>query len=187
MDNGSKIREIVDRTLQKWFDLGLDSVPVQPPPSMAASADCNEESYWRWVPTASTVTVEDLASLEATIGFALPTAYKLFLQHKHFYDLNISEADFLSHVDGSWQNDLLEEWYNGAPRDELIDKGYLPFAGWAGAGDLLCFDTNRNEDSHDYPIVLWNHESGGTDDFSPNFISLLIGLDAEEQQKRRGS
>ena len=71
--------------------------------------------------------------------------------------------------------------FDGYPREYLIDKGYVPFADWSDWG-LLCFDTNRNTNDHNYPIVLWDHEiADEVQDLYKNFYDLLVKLDEEEK------
>lgn len=135
--------------------------------------------YENWLPIASTVTNEQLTAFETTIGYSLPPSYKAFLQYKHFYDLAIGGAEFFIHPVDDWLVQLhyqvLEMW----PAENLA-AGLLPFASWGGAGDMLCFDTSRNQDTREYPVLLWNHEDNHhTEDFSPDFTALLQQVELE--------
>ena len=180
MNSAATMQAVVDRSLQRLMQAGLNAVPLPVHPLMAASQPSiyADDGYENWLPIASTVTDEQLVAFEATIGYSLPPAYKAFLHYKHFYDLYIGEAEFFTHPVDDWlaqlQYQVLEMW----PAENLA-AGLVPFASWGGAGDMLCFDTSRNQDTAEYPVMLWNHQDNNqTEDFSPNFTTLLQQLDS---------
>ena len=67
----------------------------------------------------------------------------------------------------------------------LIEKGLIPFADYGGIG-FLCFDTNINPGDNNYPVVKWDHEDG-IEQYSANFLELMITLDKEASIDSYGS
>jgi hypothetical protein len=56
---------------------------------------------------------------------------------------------------------------------------------WSDWG-LLCFDTNRNKDDKNYPVVLWDYEMADKfQDQYKDFYDLLTKLDVEERKNIR--
>ncbi|WP_175620575.1 SMI1/KNR4 family protein [Chryseobacterium schmidteae] len=151
------IKNIIDLYLRKWVDMGINQLPRQIETEMSdLNQDMSEE--WRtWFPVNSKVTDEEINEIENRIGYEFPEDYKTFLKHKHFYELQISEVSFCEHPVNTWNTSLKEMIFDGYPKEFLIDKGYIPFANWSDWG-MLCFDTNKNQDDKNYPIVLWDHE-----------------------------
>jgi len=160
----------------------LNRRPAKIDPLMAdPNQDPTEE--WRiWFPIDSKVSDNEIAEFEMQIGHKLPSDYIIFLKYKHFYELNISEASFCKHPVNTWRRELVKMIYEGYPKEYLIDKGLIPFADWSDWG-LLCFDTNRNFLSANYPIVLWDHEiADWNKDFCISFKSLIKKLDKDDKE-----
>lgn len=176
--------ELVDRALQWLVRHQINNVPVPVHPLMAAGYPSlfADEGYEAWLPIASTVTTRQLAELEATLGYSLPASYKAFLQHKHFYELTIGQAEFFAHPPDEWLQVLREEMLQSGPA-ALDQTGLLPFASWGGAGDELCFDTTQPKPAAEYPVMLWHHEDGRTKLFSANFAALWPQLLAETPER----
>jgi hypothetical protein len=180
--NEQKIKAIIDIYLQKWIDIELNTLPVQIEPEMTDQNQNKIEDWNFWYPINSTVTDSEIEDFEKQVGYVLPTDYKTFLKHKHFYELHISEVSFTSHPVNTWRVKQTEIIFEGYPAEYLIEKGYLPFANWSDWG-LLCFDTNSNKEDNNYPIVLWDHEIA--DEVEPkytDFLDLMNKTDAEEKQ-----
>lgn len=176
------ITDIIDTYLQKLVDSDINSLPGKIEPEMRPSGHDDQKEWQKWIPIPSRVIDEEITEFEGRIGHKLPSDYIRFLKHKHFYELAIAEATFCSHPVNTWRASLTEMVYNGYPREFLIDKGYIPFANWSDWG-YLCFDTNRNFLSADYPIVLWDHETADqVDDFSSDFKTLLKKLDKADKE-----
>ena len=172
------IEEIVDTYLQKWMDAGLNMLPGEIEQEMAGPK--NSDGWTIWYPIPSQVTDSVIDDFEEQIRHWLPSDYRQFLRYKHFYDLNISEANF-THPVNTWRRAHVGLIFEGYPREFLIDKGYLPIASWSDWG-MLCFDTNTGDGSTAYPVVLWDHESARkVTPFYNNFTDLLRGLDQKEQ------
>ena len=171
---------IIDRHLKSWLEKGLNSLPEEIEPEMAnPNEPPNDEGWQNWYPISSMVTDSEIESLEKALNVLLPNSYKIFLKHKHFYELYISEAHFSGHQIRYWKRHLLEMAFEGYPRELLIDKGYIPFADWSDWG-MLCFNTNISRKDNEYPIILWDHDRWDDyEPFSENFYSLLQKLDAE--------
>lgn len=78
----SIITRIVDKYLQRWIDIGLNRSPQDIEPEMADPAGPDDEGWTTWYPIDSTVTDEEIAQIEATIGYSLPPSYHVFLKHR---------------------------------------------------------------------------------------------------------
>jgi hypothetical protein len=174
------IEEIVDSYLEKWKAIGLNKLPRPIDKEMAGPTD--NEGWTTWYAIDSQVTDAEIRDFEEQIGHKFPADYKRFLKHKHFYELNISEATF-THPVNTWRRAHVGLIYEGYPREFLIDKGYLPIAGWSDWG-VLCFDTNSGNREHNYPVVLWDHEMAHTVTPAYNsFTDLMRGLDSKAYQR----
>jgi len=177
------IKEIIDTYLKKWVDAGINNHPIPIEDEMADPLQDKTEEWRTWFPITSSVTDFEIEDFEKQIGRMLPEDYKILLKHKHFYDLHISEASFCAHPIHTWKARQVEFIFNGYPKEFLIEKGFMPFADWSDWG-LLCFDTNRNKENSNYPIVLWDHEiSDEVQDQYKDFYDLLIKLDLQDKQE----
>ncbi|MDN3690830.1 SMI1/KNR4 family protein [Chryseobacterium tructae] len=165
-----KIELIIDKTLNFWIEHKLNQLPSDIEDKMLAPVQPDEE--WKfWIPVKSTVTDTELQELEKETGFVFPDDFKIFLKHKHFYELQISEVSFCSHPLSTWRACLREMMFDTYPREFLFDKGYVPFAIYSDWG-LLCFDTHRNN-----AIVRWDHEDVDTFEYQyKNFYELLTEI-----------
>jgi hypothetical protein len=131
------IASIVDNYLQREIDLEGNKHPGKIDNLMAdPTQDINEE-WRRWFPINSTVTGGEIAAIEIQLGHKLPSEYVLFLKYKHFYKLNISEASFCKHPVNTWITEFNKMIYSGYPKEYLIDRGLIPFAGVIGAFYVL--------------------------------------------------
>lgn len=175
------IKNIIDIYLRKWVDMGINQLPVQIETEMSdLNQDMSEE--WRtWFPINSKVTDEEINDIENRIGYEFPEDYKTFLKHKHFYELQISEVSFCEHPINIWRTSLTEMIFDGYPKEFLIDKGYIPFANWSDWG-MLCFDTNKNQNDKNYPIVLWDHELADEVQYQyEDFYDMIEKIDQENR------
>lgn len=149
--NGKIIKIIINLHLKEWIECGMNTTGVPVEPDMAdPEASSEGEGLQIWLPINSRVTDTEIKELEIEIGHRLPNDYKTFLKHKHFYQLQISEACFFKHPVNRWKDHFLKEILDGWPPENLLKKGYIPFADWSDWG-LLCFDTNRNDSGNNYP------------------------------------
>jgi len=179
------IANIVDKYLDDWVNEGLNCLPVgNIEPEMRGPNQDEHEEWKTWIPINSEVTDEEIEKLENTIGYLLPESYKLFLKHKHFYELQISEVRFCPNIVNQLQQHLPKMIFDGYPREYLIDKGFISFADYNDFG-VLCFDTSKKTAGNEYGIVLWDHEI--VNSFEPrykNFTEMMIMLDIEAQNMR---
>jgi hypothetical protein len=177
------IKNTIDVYLKKWVDMELNQLPRQIEAEMS-DPNQDKDKEWRvWFPIESKVTDSEIEEIEHRIGHSFPEDYKIYLKHKHFYELQISDAAFCEHPVNTWRASLSEMIFNGYPREFLIDKGYIPFIHWSDWG-LLCFDTNRNRVDKDYPIVLWDHENAAEfQDQYKSFYDLILKLNEEDSKR----
>ncbi|WP_338792586.1 SMI1/KNR4 family protein [Bernardetia sp. MNP-M8] len=176
------IKNIIDTYLTKWINIGLNQKLRPIEVEMSDPNQDKKEEYRIWHPIESKVTDMEIKEIEDRIGHNFPNDYKTFLKHKHFYELQISEASFCEHPINTWRKSLTEMIFNGYLTEFLIDEGYIPFINWSDWG-LLCFDTNRNKDDKNYPVVLWDHERADQfEDKYKDFYDLLTQLDKEERK-----
>lgn len=173
-----EIKVIVNKYLSLWADIGQNTWPEPVEPEMADSTQDNQENLQIWHSISSTVTDTDLKDLETQIGHFLPSDYKFFLKYKHFYSLVIG-VEFCSHPINKWRSELNKMIFESFTNENLIERGFIPFADYGGIG-FLCFDSNRNPGDNNYPIVLWDHE-GELENYSENFFELMKKLDRENQ------
>lgn len=177
------IKTIIDTYLNEWVELELNSLPQEIEPEMSDPEQDPKEEWKTWFPVPGKVTDQEIADFEEQIGHQLPQDYKILLKHKHYYELAIYEATFAAHPVNRWRHFHASMIFDGYPREFLIDKGLLPIASWSDWG-LLCFDTNRNKEDANYPVVLWDHEQAHHfKDFAPDFYQLLLHLDSEAKKK----
>jgi hypothetical protein len=98
--------------------------------------------------------------------------------------LYIGEGVMCEHPVNTWRASLSDMLYRGYPREFLIDKGLLPFAGMSDWG-LLCFDINRGYLNANYPVVLWDHEVVDWHiDYAPSFRMALRRLDKDYKKRQ---
>ena len=112
------IATIIDNHLNKWIEKGIHSLPGRIEPEMAnPNEPMNEEGWQKWYPIDSTVTDTEIEELEKQLNFKLPKDYKIFLKHKHFYELYIYEARFSGHIIRDWKRHLITMAFDGYPRE----------------------------------------------------------------------
>ena len=178
----TKIREIIDKHLNKWIERKLNTLPGKIEAEMADPVQTKNDEWKTWHPVNSKVTDAEIEDHEQYIRHKFPDDYKSFLKYKHFYELHISEASFCEHPVNIWRAAQTDMIFDGYPAEFLIEKGFIPFADWSDWG-LLCFDTNRNNGHNNYPIVLWDHEMANrTEDVYKDFYDMMIRLDEEEDK-----
>ena len=148
------ITEIIDKHLNHWKKKGGNFTLDPLPKEMFTGEFFDEEDEVKyWKPIESSVTQEQIKELEKEFNTKFPSLYKQLLLHKHFIELHIGQVSIFSHPSEGWQNRLRKRVLDGWPKEDLIEKGLLPFADYNDWG-LLCFDTNEEST----PIILWDHE-----------------------------
>ncbi|MBV7531378.1 SMI1/KNR4 family protein [Chitinophaga sp. sic0106] len=182
MIKNQKIQEIIDFYLQACIEAGSNIQYGKIESEMAGPIQDSTKEYQIWLPIKSEITEDELQQFEEELGYKLPKDYKAFLQHKHFYELYISEASFCEHPVNKWSSYLKKMIFDGWPHEYLVDKGYIHFADWSDWG-ALCFDTNSKTEAYDYPVVLWDHDRPlEIQEISQNFNSLILKLDDEHEE-----
>lgn len=179
--NKQIIYDFVDRGLKLLEELDLMRLPHDNMPQEMIDNTREKEDDWiPWKPVKSTVTDSDLREIERLTGKQFPASYKEFLGYKHFYDLdapNPMEVVFFRHPIRDWKNEFINYYSYDWVKDRLINKGYIPFAGHEDWG-IVCFDTNRNADSREYPIIMIDHDLVYDDpipyeEFGENFVDMI--------------
>ncbi|NBP67946.1 MAG: SMI1/KNR4 family protein [Cytophagia bacterium] len=171
VDNGLKSLEAMD-----MIRIVHNSMPQE----MVDETKERRDDWIPWKPIKSTVTDSDLIEIEELAGRQLPDSYKEFLKYKHFYELdapNTTDVVFFRHPIRDWKDEFVKYYSHNWVKERLIDNGYLPFAEHQDWG-IVCFDTNRNKESREYPVVMIDHELIYSDPipyehFGDNFIDLI--------------
>ena len=179
MINSDDIKRIIDISLEKFIEVEGNTLPQEIELEMADPNQDIDEEWKIWFPIKSTVTDDEIKELEIQLGFKYPEDYKVFLKHKHFYELYISKASFYEHPINTWKKSLLEVILDHNKKN-LIEKGFIPFAMWEDWG-CLCFDTNRNNGDNNYPVVLWDHEQ--PDKIEEKYITFYELMKSNDTQK----
>ena len=154
-----EIFEYVEKSLTNIKLADLMFIPHSNMPSEMIDLDVKQNEDWiPWKAITSKVTDKDILELENKIELKYPLLYKEFLKYKHFYELeNIAEITFFKHCVRDWKKYLLDQYFESWEPDEIIKKGFIPFADYSDWG-IVCFDTNRMEDN-DCPIIMFDHET----------------------------
>jgi hypothetical protein len=175
------IYDFVDKALKSLEESGLMRIPHDNMPQEMIDQTKEKTDDWvPWKPIKSTATDSDLIEIEKLTGKQFPESYKAFLKYKHFYELdapNPMEVVFFRHPIKDWKNEFTKYYSYDWVKEKLIAKGYIPFAGHQDWG-IVCFDTNRNNEAGEYPIVMIDHEliyddPIPTEDFGENFIDMI--------------
>lgn len=179
------LHDIVDKSLKKMSEEEmLMHVSSGIPSGMKDSSGKESNDWSTWKPINSIIEDVDIEKVEKEIGYSLPPSYKAFLQYKHFVELRI--PDFLVHFPGNFPDKeitfLKEMVFEIMEPELIIDKGYIHFATFSDFG-LLCFDTNKKVDDHEYNIVYIDHELlEETHLYATSFKELLL---ADEDRGNR--
>lgn len=178
------IRQVLDRYFDFMNEIGGNSFITELIP--ASMIDTSRQSKYQdisyWLPLPGTVTDDDATELETFYGHSLPDSYKFFLRQRHFVELYLGgNISFFSNFPGqltSTHKEIVEDRFQ-----ELPDRHYLPFAFVEDHG-VLCFNANTPSPIHDYPIVLFYHDDGYTDEefYAKNFLNMFKAFDAQLQE-----
>lgn len=157
--NRKEILEHVDQSLLSLKNANLMFLPhANMPPEMIDRNVIKKSDRISWKPLPSKVTDQDIFELESLINLKYPKLYVDFLKYKHFYELeNVAEITFFRHCIRDWKSNLQEYYFEYWEPQEIIEKGFIPFADYSDWG-VVCFDTNRMKDN-DCPIVMFDHET----------------------------
>ncbi|MBS2101029.1 SMI1/KNR4 family protein [Carboxylicivirga linearis] len=171
------IEEFIDESIERLkspkFDIFyLDKEDV---PSMMvdqAKPERNDELAWK--PIKSTVTDSDLEYIENKIGYKYPDSYKYYLKYKHFFELaNLSSILLFRHMSDSWKEVLLEQIFDGWPKEDVLERGLIPFADYEDWG-LVCFNTTKLNSDGEFQIYVWDHEQSDSEKYLANSFYDMI-------------
>ncbi|MFT5890366.1 MAG: hypothetical protein ACI9Y7_000456 [Dokdonia sp.] len=176
--NEKDISEYIDKSLS---NLKLKNLMFHPHPNMPIEMiDKKVEQKDDWIPwkaPSSNVKTKDIIELENKIELKYPKLYIEFLQYKHFYELeNIAEISFFKHCSRDWKSELLEQYFDYWEPDEIINKGFIPFADYSDWG-IVCLNTNKMH-NNDCPIIMFDHETlynepVNFEELYPNFETII--------------
>jgi len=139
------------------------------------------ENRAAWKLIKSTVTDTDINEIEKLTGKEFPDSYKLFLKYKHFYKLyyypHPQDVCFFKHPIHGWKKEFITFYSYDWVKQLLLTNGFIPFASHEDWG-IICFDTNRNVETKNYPIVMFDQDSIydkplSYQEFGANFIDML--------------
>ncbi|WP_264788147.1 SMI1/KNR4 family protein [Aureispira anguillae] len=178
--NEKEIFEYVDRSLSSLKKADLMSRPHANMPIEMIDRSVEQKSDWiPWKAIPSKVTDQDISELENRIKLKYPKLYIDFLKYKHFYELeNVAEITFFKHCIRDWKSNLTEYYFEYWAPEEIIEKGFIPFADYSDWG-IVCFDTNRMK-NNDCPIVMFDHETLYNEPVSFEELYDSFGLMANE-------
>lgn len=176
------IEKIIDVYLDALVCDKQNKLPLPIVPAMADAKQDNEEEWRIWYPIKSAVTDKELKRFESSIGCTLPESYKQFLKYKHFYELQIGACTFCEHPAGVWETSLSAMIFDESSKEQVFDKGKIPFATWEDWA-LLCFDTTAKNDREEYAIVLWDPEACDCFEFVYDSLEdMMISLHEEQTE-----
>jgi hypothetical protein len=180
--NTQPIYDFVDRSLKSLEASDLMRRPDNDmPKEMIDETKESVDDWIPWKPIKSTVTDNDLLEIEQITGRKFPESYKSFLKYKHFYELDSPDpmdVCFFKHPIRQWKNEFIKYYSYDWVKERLIGMGFIPFADHHDWG-IICFDTNRNKESGEYPVIMIDHELVFDDPtpyetFGDNFVDLMI-------------
>ncbi len=157
------VTNYVDAAIAQLRRQNLMCTPGKLPDAMRDDSIAPSEGWIGWRPIPSTVTDEDLNSLEQETGLAFPPLYRDLLKYQHFVELTERGVGFERHLPNKWMHTLRTAYFSSWPRERILDVGLLPFGNerFVDAGPV-CFDTRQRAADGDCPVVFWDHEWVGT-------------------------
>ncbi|MCP2045553.1 SMI1/KNR4 family protein [Pontibacter sp. HSC-36F09] len=177
----NKIKVVVDKYFAFMQEIGGLFAPEKEVPQVMLDAEkmgeFEDSVYWK--PINSTVTDKEIKELEDYFGHKLPSTYKMFLQHRHFLELQLGEygVSFFPNIPEklvSNTKEEIEEYYWN-----LVERNYLPFARLSDYG-VVAFNANKGSAENDYPIVTLTHEDEfeETEEYATNFEDMFKEFDS---------
>jgi len=156
----SIIAGFVDNGVEWLDEKGILTRPdPRMPQEMIDETKGKKEDWTHWRAIKSTVTENDLLSLENEVGLRLPLSYKEFLKYKHFYSVHsINGFEPFEHIIYHWKETLQKKWFHPELKEYLLDQGFIWFGNHEDWG-FLCFDANKSALENEYPIILIDHET----------------------------
>lgn len=171
------IEKFVDKSIEGLiypeFDVFyIDRVDI--PSNMIDETKPEKEGMLAWKAIDSSVTDSDIKYVENKIGHKYPESYKYYLKYKHFYELaNLSSVWFFKHPSDKWKEELLKHVFEGWPKEDILDRGLIPFADYEDWG-LVCFNTNKIDSEGEYEICIWDHEQSDCEEhLASSFLDMI--------------
>lgn len=167
------IQTYVDHAVAKMRRLDSMRWPGKLPEEMLDPSIPPSNDWIGWKPIQSTVSDADLDALEGETRLKFPPVYRDFLKYLHFVELDSVGFTFERHLSLDWKETLRKTYFNGWPRERILDVGLIPFGeeSQMDAGPT-CFDTRHRLPDGDCPVVFWDHEWVGSDqEIKPMFSS----------------
>lgn len=168
--------EIIKRVVDKYFDFmneidGNSFIEeLIPEPLLNTEKVPKFEGTQFWKAINSTIKNEEIENLEVFYGHKLPISYKLFLQHRHFIELQLGShsISFFKNLPDQIVEDTKEEiesYYSN-----LLERNYLPFAHMGDHG-IVCFDAN--DSSPDFKVVHFDDEEDRPQNYANSFVEMF--------------
>ena len=154
-----RIRRLVDKRLEDMNASGLKKAPDVPPDMAIGPRDQAGWIPWRAIP--STITPQQIATLQIDIGYRLPSLFVDLLLYKHFLELDCDGIKFLPLPSHEGIN-AVRKWIETESKYfNLLKQGYVIFALSQDDEAYYCFMLNypqqiQGTTSIDYPVVRWN-------------------------------
>jgi len=172
------IHQFVDGGLKALKENDLMIAQGAIPLEMQDGAFDRRNDYNSWVAIPSQATNEEIAKLEAVLDRNFPESFRYFLKYKHFYELflpGVTEVNFYPHPLKNWQKKYLEMYAYDWVQEEIIQKGFVPFANHEDWG-MLCFDARKPVENNEYPIMMIDHELVGEIEKYPLFNQSFMKM-----------
>lgn len=154
-----RIRILVDKRLEEMNASGLMKCPDVPPDMATGPQDQEGWIPWRAIP--STITPQQIATLQIDLGYRLPSLFVDLLLYKHFLELDYNEIRFLPLPSNEGINAVRKWIATESNYFNLLQKGYVIFALSQDDESYYCFMVNypqqiQGTTSIDYPVALWD-------------------------------
>src|SRR5882724_3436478 len=120
-DSTSSAVQYVDAAIAQLRRLDMMRWPGRLPPVMRDPSIPPSNDWIGWRPVPSTATDADLDGLERETGLKFPPRYREFLEYQHFVTLTELGVRFDRHLVGEWPTTLRKSYFNGWPRERIID------------------------------------------------------------------
>ena len=131
-----------------------------------------------WKAVSSLINETEILDLEAELKFSLPPSFKHYLKYKNFYALGVISHVwmFAPLIPEIWKQKIVEDVFEGYPREFLFDKGLIPFADYSDWGKV-CFNINKVDNDGEFEIIRWDHDDPENPEFlASNFVTLLESI-----------
>lgn len=168
-----------------WDPMYIDKDEI-PDSRFIDSEKPEKDGCLAWKPIESLITDDEILEVEEKLKRPLPQSFKAYLKYKNFYELDVMSEVFLFNplIPGRWKKNILDETFNGYPKEFIYDKGLIPFGRYSDWG-LACFNTHKTSEGYEYEIVIWDHDDPYKSEFRAESFEKMLKeiLDNYEQDK----